>query len=119
MKKDAYEIFAMNLKKYMAASGKNQKELAEVAGVSAPTFHDWIHGKKYPRIDRIEKLADYFGIEKSDLMEDKKSEDTIIENINTRLKTDPNFLETVISLYELKQDKMEDVNALLKMFLKK
>ena len=66
------EIFAKNLKYYMDNSGKNQKEMAVIAGVSTPTFSDWINAKKYPRIDKIEKLANYFGILKSDLIEEKK-----------------------------------------------
>lgn len=66
------EIFAKNLKYYMDKSGKNQKEMAVIAGVSTPTFSDWINAKKYPRIDKIEKLANYFGILKSDLIEEKK-----------------------------------------------
>lgn len=37
-----------------------------------PTFSDWINAKTYPRIDKIELMANYFGIEKSDLVEDKK-----------------------------------------------
>ena len=41
-------VFAKNLRYYMQISGKTQKELAEVAGVSAPTFNEWINEKKYP-----------------------------------------------------------------------
>ena len=52
--------------------GITQKELSEIVGVSAPTVNDWTKGKKYPRIDKIEILADHFGILKSDLIEDKK-----------------------------------------------
>ena len=65
------EVFARNLNKYMNQKGKTQKELAEIVGVSAPTMHDWLKAKKYPRIDKIEILADYFGILKSDLIEEK------------------------------------------------
>ena len=71
------EVFAKNLKMYMERRGKTQKELAEIVGVSAPTMHDWLKGKKYPRIDKIEILADYFGILKSDLIEDKKEKPAI------------------------------------------
>ena len=66
------EVFAANLKRYMDQWGKSQKELAEIAGVSAPTMHDWLKAKKYPRIDKIEILANYFGILKSDLIEEKE-----------------------------------------------
>ena len=38
-----------------------------------PTFSDWINAKTYPRIDKIELLANYFGVLKSDLVEDKSS----------------------------------------------
>ena len=66
------EIFARNLDKYLQRSGKSQREMAEIVGVSSSTFNDWIKGKKYPRIDKIEFMANYFGIQKSDLIEDKK-----------------------------------------------
>lgn len=80
------KVFATNLKYYMRVSGKTQKELAEVAGVSAPTLNEWINEKKYPRIDKIQRLADYFGILKSDLIEDKKekpidADDGLSENM--------------------------------------
>lgn len=69
------EVFASNLKYYMEKSGKTQKELAEIAGVSEPTFSYWINGIKFPRIDKIQKLADYFGILKSDLIEEHTTEE--------------------------------------------
>ena len=66
------EVFSKNLQMYMDRSGKTQKEMAEIMGVTAPTFHEWVKGKKFPRIDKVQKLADYFGILKSDLIEDKQ-----------------------------------------------
>jgi transcriptional regulator with XRE-family HTH domain len=68
------EIFAKNLAYYLEKSGKDQKEVAEVVGVAPSTFNEWMKAKKYPRIDKIEILANYFGILKSDLIE-KVSED--------------------------------------------
>lgn len=65
------EIFAKNLKHYMNMQNMNQKELSIIIGVSAPTVNDWVKAKKYPRIDKIERMANYFGIQKSDLIEDK------------------------------------------------
>lgn len=66
------EIFAKNLAFYLNKSGRDQKEVAEVVGVAPSTFNEWMKAKKYPRIDKIELLANYFGIQKSDLIEDKK-----------------------------------------------
>ena len=68
------EIFAKNLAYYLAKSGRDQKEVAEAVGVAASTFNEWMRAKKYPRIDKIEMLANYFGILKSDLIE-QPSED--------------------------------------------
>ena len=66
------EIFAKNLKYYIESRGILQKDLAEVVGVSTTSVNDWVNGKKFPRIDKIELLAEYFGILKSDLIEDKR-----------------------------------------------
>ena len=70
------EVFARNLQYYMDKSCKNQKEIAQIVGVSAPALCDWLNAKKYPRIDKIEMLANYFGILKSDLIEDKEKNST-------------------------------------------
>lgn len=64
-------IFSKNLSYYVKRSGKDQKEIAEQVGVAPSTFNEWVKGKKYPRIDKIEMLANYFRILKSDLIEDK------------------------------------------------
>lgn len=115
------EVFAKNLRYYMESRGKNQKELAEIVGVSAPTMNDWINAKKYPRIDKIEILANYFGILKSDLIEEKteehremqKKNDTLTD-IVLRLRSDDIFLEAVESLYAMDSDKLSSLLAFLK-----
>lgn len=68
------EIFAKNLRNYMERKGVSQRELAETVGVSAPTLNEWIKAKKYPRIDKVERLANYFGCLKSDLIEEKQKQ---------------------------------------------
>ena len=65
------EILSRNLKYYIEKSGKDRRELAEIWGFPYSTITEWINGRKYPRIDRIEIMADYFGILKSDLIESK------------------------------------------------
>jgi repressor LexA len=66
--------FATNLKRYMAINDKSRKDLAEALGISYYTVTDWVKGKKYPRMDKVEMLANYFGILKSDLIEEKTEE---------------------------------------------
>ena len=68
------EIFAKNLAHYLERSGKDQKEMAEIVGVAPSTFNEWMRAKKYPRMDKIEMLANFFGILKSDLIEEAGEE---------------------------------------------
>lgn len=68
------EIMARNIKKYMALNNKTQTDMCNILGFKMSTFSDWLHAKSYPRIDKIEMMANYFGIEKSDLIEDKSSQ---------------------------------------------
>lgn len=64
------EVFAKNLSHYLEKFGRDQREVAEIIGVAPSTLSEWVRGKKYPRIDKIEMLANYFGILKSDLIEE-------------------------------------------------
>ena len=119
------EVFAKNLKMYMERRGINQKELAEAVGVSAPTMNVWVNGKKYPRIDKVEILADFFGILKSDLIEDKTKEhremqknNDAIADIILRLRTDADFLSVVEILNGLDSNHVLSVKGLLTTFVK-
>ena len=73
---DNKNIFSINLKRYMKEHDKSRREVSEALGVSYYTFSDWVNGKKYPRMDKVEMLANYFGILKSDLIEDKQKQPT-------------------------------------------
>ena len=68
---DNKEIFSINLKRLMEQKGVSRQDLSKVLGVSYFTISDWVNGKKYPRMDKVEMLADYFGVLKSDLIEEK------------------------------------------------
>lgn len=63
------EIFAKNLQRYMSENNIDRRELSEKVNIPYSTLSDWINAKKYPRIDNIEILANYFNIDKSDLIE--------------------------------------------------
>lgn len=64
-------VFSKNLRELMKQKGKDRNKVCADLGFKYTTFADWYNGKKYPRIDKIEMLADYFGVLKSDLIEDK------------------------------------------------
>lgn len=65
------EIMAQNIQYYMDKYGKERQDMCEALGVKYTTFTDWVKGNSYPRIDKIELMANYFGISKSDLVEDR------------------------------------------------
>lgn len=64
-------IFSANLRYYMEQSKKNQVDLANDLGVTSSTVSDWVNAKKYPRVDKMQMIADYLGILISDLREEK------------------------------------------------
>ncbi len=68
------EIFAKNLSYYLTYYNKNGADVCRDLDISPSTFSDWLNAKKYPRIDKIELLANYFNIQKSDLIENKEKE---------------------------------------------
>ena len=74
------EIMAKNITKYMEKAGVDRNKLSADLGISYTTITDWIKGKTYPRIDKIELLANYFGVSKSDLVEDAVSDITTVYN---------------------------------------
>lgn len=63
-------IFTKNLNRYIDETNKTQAEIAASIGVSAQTFNTWVKGIAIPRMGKIQKLADYFHINKSDLIDD-------------------------------------------------
>lgn len=72
MDEDDYKrVFSSRLKHYMQINGKNQTDLMRDLGLGSSTVSSWCTGQKLPRMGKIQMLADYFGINKSDLIEDK------------------------------------------------
>lgn len=68
------KIFSRNLNRYLLKLEKTQKEVADAIEVSPQTFNTWCQGIALPRMGKIQKLADYFNIDKSDLIDDKETE---------------------------------------------
>ena len=67
------KTMANNLKYYMNKNNVSRNQLSSSLGIAYTTLADWLNAKTYPRIDKIEMLANYFGIEKSDLVDNKPS----------------------------------------------
>lgn len=71
------EIFAKNLNYYMTINKKNRTDVCRDLDIPYSTFTDWCNANIYPRIDKIELLANYFDIKKSDLVENKEKTDRL------------------------------------------
>ncbi len=71
------EIFKKNLNYYIDRAGKNKKIISEEMDIPYTTLVDWANGNKFPRADGIEKLANYFKILKSDLLEERENKSVI------------------------------------------
>lgn len=65
------EVFAKNLNYYMNLNRVDRNKLCNDLGFKYTTVREWTNGTSYPRIDKIEAMANYFGILKSNLIEDK------------------------------------------------
>ena len=70
-------IFSQNLKYQMDLHRKSRQDVSDALGISYFTITSWVNGTKYPRMDKIEKLAEYFGILISDLVEEQKEKPTV------------------------------------------
>lgn len=67
------EVFAKNLNYYMHINKKDRNDIARDLDLPYTTVTSWCKGEFYPRIDKIQLLANYFGIQKSDLVEEKSN----------------------------------------------
>lgn len=70
------QIMAKNIRYYMNKHSVSQTEICNTLGIKMPTFSDWVNAKTYPRIDKIELMANYFGISKADLVEEHTAQST-------------------------------------------
>lgn len=64
------QTMAKNLNYYIEKNNLDKQEMAQELGVKISTFYSWCAGTVYPRIDKIEKLANYLKIDKMDLIEE-------------------------------------------------
>lgn len=89
--------FTKALKYYMSLNEKKQQDLIHDLKLSSATVSQWVNGKAFPRMDRIEMLAQYFNISTTDLLTDPYNK--------PQLPTSPlivaKLLETSPPLYEL------------------
>jgi repressor LexA len=67
------KVMGDNIQYYMNLNRIERRDLAKALDVPYSSLTDWINGNTYPRIDKIQKMAEFFHIEKSDLVEPRNS----------------------------------------------
>ena len=72
--KELARIVARNLRRLIALSGKNQKDIAKELGYNSTTFNTWCMGKILPSMGKVQAMADYFGVGKTALYEENPDE---------------------------------------------
>lgn len=70
VRRDPREIFAENLNRFAKNKGKNPTDVARDLALPNQTVRDWFLGNNYPRPISVQKLADYFNVEISDITEE-------------------------------------------------
>lgn len=108
MAKDKQQkIFTSNLNYYLQKVDKTQREVANKVGVSPQTFNTWCQGIAIPRMGKIQALADYFKIKKSDLIEEHDPDKQIQLEISASMSEILNLL--LSSLEQLNEEGQEKI----------
>lgn len=101
------ELFMRNLNHYIAASGKTQKQIAKDLDISPQLLNSWSKGVAMPRMDRVQRLANYFKVYVSDLIEDHL--------FDIKIKTEAEII--CEKVYKLNQAQLKHLNAYVDLLL--
>ena len=102
-----------NIKKLRLEHNLSQKEFAKIAGVSDKAVSTWENGTKEPRMGTIQKIADFFGIKKSDIIEDNDDDlRELTEKDEREIESDlEDMMNSMASAACEGDDDFEDVEA--------
>lgn len=110
------KIFSDNLKRLMTEQNLSQIDVAKAINVSPQTFNTWVKGIAFPRMGKVQRLADYFRVDKSDLLDDactttKRTyyEDPDIVEMANELKDRPDLRVLMDASRDLDKDDMFEI----------
>lgn len=102
MNNNARNIFVNNLKHYMATKNKTQSDISKALHIPLSTVSSWYNGASYPRVDKMQALADYFNISMRNLTDEQKNELLPASNIINIPLYKPE--ETILDLFRQHQE---------------
>lgn len=106
------KVMAKNILRLMEKHGKTRHEICNALGFKYTTFSAWITAQKYPRIDKIEMMANYFGVSKAELVEEQPAatesdrllellrEPYMMEIFDTLIKISPSNKKLILAQIE-------------------
>ncbi|MDE6425833.1 MAG: helix-turn-helix domain-containing protein [Ruminococcus sp.] len=92
-------IFANNLTYYMKINNIDRYKLCDDLKFHYSTVSEWLNGKKYPRIDKIEMIADYFHIKKSDLIESQEDNNNNKNTTASGMQANDEYEQELLKLF--------------------
>ena len=112
------KVFSENLKHYISKTNEKQKDIARVANVSEGTISDWLKCRSYPRMDKIQLLAEHWGIQMSDLVEERSVDNQHYlqkesKMIAQYLEGRPDILVTFLKFQQLSAANKEIIRAMI------
>lgn len=108
-----------NIKNLRLKHGLSQLELANVVGVSDKAVSTWEQNKAVPRMGVIQKMADYFGIQKSDIIEPSGGATQMINNriIKKEIPVNKDESKLLADYRNLNGNNRQIINVMIALFL--
>lgn len=103
-------IFAKNLRYYLNLNNMQQKELASVLEIQPSTITNWLKQTAMPQVSTIQKIADYFRIGKSDLVDEKLDNDS---ELDARIISDVRIVNMIKMFYSLSVADREAIEQII------
>lgn len=117
MSEEYYQkIFSKNLRFYMEKNNKSQIDIINDLGFNKSSVSTWYNGTRLPRMDKVDALAKYFGINRSDLIEDKAHDYVVSPEDNNEGENKDR--EQALKLYEAYLKAIPEVQEAVENLLK-
>lgn len=104
--------------------GMTQEELGKALGVQKSAIAKYEKGRVVNiKRSTLKKISDILGIAPSELIfdayiEEEQKKNDIQSDIILRMRSDPEFMSAVVSLYKLDKDKLHSINQMLNTLFK-
>ncbi len=110
-----YEIFVKLLEKY----GVTAYKVSKATGIGGSTFTDWKNGRSVPKQDKLQKIADYFGVTIEYLMTGNESQQEYYLNEETAKQAQEMYEDSDMrTLFDMKRKMPADRFAAHVKFMK-